>query len=62
MVYTLRPRKRPSMDAGMVREAGCKGTDNVETGRLRRRSAYSTTLRGGSTCGGGSGFAFRHEW
>ena len=42
------------MDAGMVRDAGRKGTDNVETGRLRRRSEYSTILRGGSTCGGGT--------
>src|SRR5579863_6098589 len=54
MVYTLRPRNRPSIDAGMVREAGCNGTDRVETGKLRKRSEYRTILRGGSTCGGGT--------
>jgi hypothetical protein len=39
MVYTLRPWKRLSMAAGMVREEGRKGTDMVETGTLRTVSA-----------------------
>src|SRR5690349_6842893 len=49
IVYTLRPWNRASIVLGMVREEGRKGTDSVETGKLRTVSAYRMVFRLTST-------------